>query len=70
VLTATDQKPQKSLKSTSYYAPLHRLNVNVMLSNMTFLIIFAFLIRRQLMDKLKFLVLTFAVLLSKLCSVS
>jgi len=40
VLTATDQKPQKSLKM-SYYPPSHRLNVNVMLSNMTFLMIFA-----------------------------
>ena len=40
VLTATDQKPQKSLKSW-YYPPSHCLNVNVMLSNMTFLMIFA-----------------------------
>jgi len=32
VLTATDQKPQKSLKR-SYYPPSHCLNVNVMLSN-------------------------------------
>ena len=40
VLTATDQKPQKSLKK-SYYPPSHCLNVNVMLSNMTFLMIFA-----------------------------
>ena len=40
VLTATDQKPQKSLKR-SYYPPSHCLNVKVMLSNMTFLMIFA-----------------------------
>ena len=40
VLTATDQKPQKSLKRW-YYPPSHCLNVNVMLSNMTFLMIFA-----------------------------
>jgi len=40
VLTATDQKPQKSLK-TWYYPPSHCLNVNVVLSNMTFLMIFA-----------------------------
>ena len=40
VLTATDQKPQKSLKRL-YYPPSHCLNVNVMLSNMTFLMIFA-----------------------------
>ena len=41
-LTAMDQKPQKSLKRL-YYPPSHRLNVNVMLSNMTFLMIFAVL---------------------------
>jgi len=37
VLTATDQKPQKSLKRR-YCPPSHRLNVNAMLSNtsMTF----------------------------------
>jgi len=47
VLTATDQKPQKSLKKW-YYPPQHCLNVNVMLSNMTFLMIFLrFLIRRR-----------------------
>ena len=40
VLTATDQKPQKSLKRW-YYPPSHCLNVNVMLSNMAFLMIFA-----------------------------
>ena len=40
VLTATDQKPQKSLKRW-YYPPSHCLNVNMMLSNMTFLMIFA-----------------------------
>jgi len=40
VLTATDQKPQKSLKRW-YYPPSHCLNVNMMLSNMTFLLIFA-----------------------------
>ena len=40
VLTAMDQKPQKSLKRW-YYPPSHCLNVNVMLSNMTFLMIFA-----------------------------
>ena len=40
VLTATDQNPQKSLKRW-YYPPSHCLNVNVMLSNMTFLMIFA-----------------------------
>jgi len=40
VLTATDQKPQKSLKRW-YYPPSHCLNVNVMPSNMTFLMIFA-----------------------------
>ena len=39
VLTATDQKLQKSLKRW-YYPPSHCLNVNVMLSNMTFLMIF------------------------------
>ena len=38
VLTATDQKPQKSLKRW-YYPPSHCLNV--MLSNMTFLMNFA-----------------------------
>jgi len=47
VLTTTDQKPQKSLKRL-YYPPSHCLNVNVMLSNMTFLMIFfRFLIRRR-----------------------
>jgi len=46
VLTATDHKPQKSLKR-SYYPPSHRLNVNVMLSNMTFLMFLRFLIRRR-----------------------
>jgi len=40
VLTAADQKPQKSLKR-SYYPPSYCLNVNVMMSNMTFLMIFA-----------------------------
>ena len=35
VLTATDQKPQKSLRR-SHYPPSHCLNVNVMPSNMTF----------------------------------
>ena len=42
VLTATDQKPQKSLKSTWFYPPSHRLNVNMMLSrpNMTLLMIY------------------------------
>ena len=40
VLTATDQKPQKSLKRW-YFPPSHCLNVSVMLSNMTFLMIFA-----------------------------
>ena len=40
VLTATHQKPQKSLKRW-YYPPSHCLNVNVMLSNMTFLMILA-----------------------------
>ena len=40
VLTATDQQPQKSLKRW-YYPPSHCLNVNVMPSNMTFLMIFA-----------------------------
>jgi len=40
VLTAMDQKPQKSLQR-SYYTPSHCLNVNVMLINMTFLMIFA-----------------------------
>jgi len=46
VLTATDQKPQKSL---AYYPPSHRLNVNVMLSNIIFLNDFflRFLIRRR-----------------------
>ena len=39
-LTATDQKPQNSLKR-SYCLPSHRLNVNVMLSIITFLMIFA-----------------------------
>jgi len=37
---ATDQKLQKSLKRC-YYPPSHRLNVNMMLSNITFLMIFA-----------------------------
>jgi len=41
VLTATDQKPQKSLKRL-YYPPPHCMNVNVMLSNMTFLIFVIF----------------------------
>ena len=40
VLTATDQKTQKSLKRW-YYTPSHRLNINVMLSNMTCLMMFA-----------------------------
>ena len=41
VLTATDQKPQKSLKRW-YYPPSHCPNFNVMLSNVTFfLMIFA-----------------------------
>jgi len=40
VLMATDEKPQKSLKR-SYYPLSNRLNVNVMLSNITFLMIFA-----------------------------
>ena len=40
VLMAMDQKPLKSLKRW-YYPPSHCLNVNVMLSNMTFLMIFA-----------------------------
>jgi len=43
VLTATDQKPQKSFKRW-YYPPSHCLNVNMMLSNMTFLMIFAVLL--------------------------
>jgi len=47
LLTATDQKPQKSLKRR-YYPPSHRLNVNVMLINITFLMIFLrVLIRRR-----------------------
>jgi len=40
VLTATDQKPQKLLKIITHECD-HCLNVNVMLSNMTFLMIFA-----------------------------
>ena len=40
VLTATDQKPQKSFKRW-YYLPSHCLNVNVMLGNITFLAISA-----------------------------
>jgi len=32
VLTATNQKPQKIIKRR-FYPPSHRLNVNVMLSN-------------------------------------
>jgi len=40
VLTATDQKPQKS-SQRRYYQPSRRLNVNVMLSNITFLVTFA-----------------------------
>jgi len=54
-----DQKPQKSLKSW-YYPPLHRLNVNVKQSNITFLMIFAVFDLSPLI---------FAVLLSKLCNV-
>ena len=40
MLTAMDQKPQMSLKRW-HYPPSHCLNVNVMQSNMTFLLIFA-----------------------------
>ena len=54
-----DQKPQKSLKRW-YYPPLHRLNVNVMQSNITFLMIFAVFDLSPLIS---------AVLLSKLCNV-
>ena len=70
VFTATGQKPQKSLKRW-YYPPSHCLIVNVMLSNMTFLMIFAVFwsVAVNTMDKLQFLVLIFAVLLSKLCNV-
>ena len=53
VLMATDQKPQKNIKIITS----HRLNVNLMLSNITSLMIF-----------LQILVLIFAVLLSKLCN--
>jgi len=67
VLTATDQKLQKSLKRW-YYPPSHCLNVNVMLINMTFLMIFAVFDPSPL--TLQFLVLIFAVLLPKLCNVS
>jgi len=35
LLTATDQKPQKSLQKW-YYPPSHHVKVNVMLSNVTF----------------------------------
>jgi len=71
VLTATDQKPQKSLKRW-YYPPSHRLNVNVMLSNITFLMIFCsfWSVAVNTIHKLQFLVLIFAVLLSELCNMS
>jgi len=46
ILTATDQKPQKSLKRL-YYPPLHRLTINVMLSNVAFFMIFAVKKRRN-----------------------
>ena len=68
--TATDQTLQKSLKRW-YYPLSHRLNVNVMLSNIIFLMIFCGFssVAVYTMDKLQFLVWIFAVLLSKLCNV-
>jgi len=52
-----DQKPQRSLKRW-YYPPSHRLNVNVMLSNITSLMIFCGFDPSPLtLDKLLFLVL-------------
>ena len=58
VLTATDQKRQKSL-NRSYYPPSHCLNVNVMMSNMTFFDDFCgfWSVAVNTMDKLQFLVL-------------
>jgi len=56
VSTATDQKPQKALKRW-YYPPSHRLNANVMLSNITFLMIFFcgfWSIAVNIIDKLQF----------------
>jgi len=52
--------------------PSHRLDVNVMLNNMTFLMIFCGFrsVAVNTVDKLQFLVLLFAVLLSKFCNVS
>ena len=68
VLTSTDQKPQTSLKRW-YYPPSHRLNVNVMLSNILFNDFCVFWsVAVNTVDKLQFLVLIFAVLLSKLCN--
>jgi len=61
---ATDQKPQKSLKKC-YYPASHRLNVNVILSNMTFLMISAVL--TQWITAV--FSINIAVLLSKLCDV-
>ena len=73
VLTATDQKPQESLKRWYYPPYSHCLDVNVMLSrpNMTFLMIFCgfWSVDVNSMDKLQFLALIFAVLLSKLRNV-
>jgi len=52
--------------------PNYRLNVNVMLSNIIFLMIFCgfWSVAVNTMDKLQFLELIFAVLLSKLCNMS
>jgi len=71
VLTATDQKPQKSLKGW-YYPLSHRLSVNVMLSNITFLMIFCsfWSVVVNTIHKLQFLILIVAVLLSELCNMS
>ena len=58
MLTATYQKPQKSLKRW-YYPPSHCLNVNAMLSNITFFNDFCgfWSVAINTMDKLQFLVL-------------
>ena len=50
VLTATDQKPHESLQRW-YYPPSHRLNVNVMLTNITFLMIFAGCVTNRQTDR-------------------
>jgi len=67
VLTVTNQKLQKSLKRW-YYPPSHCLNVNVLLSYITFLMIFAVFDRSPL-TYLHFLILMLAVLLPHLCNV-